>query len=361
MELMRYGYIPAADPPPKGLLPGRVIESKRGQHTLATDQGEVTAIVTGAFHRGAEARNDFPCVGDFVLIALSENGPSQIKELLPRRSKFSRADFLGHGAGYAKTIREQVVAANFDYVFILSSLGQLFKVSRVARYLPPAWQSGGQPVVILTKADLAPDTGAPVAEVERAAPGVPIHAISSRTGRGLEGLNLYLKPGKTAVFLGMSGVGKSSLVNALMERDVMAVRGVREDDHRGRHTTTHRQLFMLPSGAMIIDTPGMRELGLIGVDDGIRLGFADVEALFALCRFGDCGHESEPGCAIRAALADGTLSLSRWELYSAQRRENRFVQERAAFMRERREWEKGIAKYNKANQKANRRYGGKTQ
>jgi len=293
----------------------------------------VHASLKGAYIHSAQGRDEYPRVGDFVLLQYNPTGDSRIAELLPRSTKFSRADFSGHGVGYVKTIREQVVAANFDYVFIISSLNQDFRVSRIVRYLTQAYASGGQPVIILTKADLVEDTATPVAMVENAAPAVPVIAVSSHTGEGLSQLSEFLQPGKTVVFLGMSGVGKSSLLNALMDANVMAVSGIREDDGRGRHTTTHRQLFMLPSGAMVIDTPGMRELGLYDADEGISTGFADIEELTTQCRFSDCGHNSEPGCAIRAAISNGSLPISRWEQYLSQLRENRFVEDNRLYAR----------------------------
>jgi ribosome biogenesis GTPase len=350
IDLKQYGY-KETEAPPGGLLPGRVTELRREQFTVITDRGEVTAVLKGAFYHGAEAREDFPCVGDFVLLQYNESGASRIVRLLPRRSKFSRADFSGHAEGYVKTILEQVVAANFDYVFILSSLNWDFKVSRIFRYLTQARQSGGQPVVILTKADLAEDVSVPLAQVSQTAPDVPVHAVSAYAGLGLEALKEYLQPGKTVVFLGMSGVGKSSLLNALMEQEVMAVKAIREDDSRGRHTTTHRQLFMLPSGAMVIDTPGMRELGLFDADEGIRAGFSDVEELFTQCRFNDCRHKTEPGCAILAALADGSLPRERWERYLAQKHENRFVEDKAGYLIGKRARNKSIALWSKQIEK----------
>ena len=350
IDLIKYGYN-ENEVVPVGLIPGRVIEQRREQYIVVTGRGEVTARLKGSYVHEAVVRDDLPCVGDFVLVQYNESGDSLIARLLPRRSKFSRVDAFGHGYAHIKANREQVVATNFDYVFIVSSLGQLFKASRITRYITPAWQSGAQPVVILTKADLVPDTEPFMTEIEQVAPGVPVHAISSHSGHGLEELDAYLKPGKTAVFLGMSGVGKSSLVNALMEEKIMDVKDIREDDSRGRHTTTHRQLLMLPSGAMIIDTPGMRELGLLDVDEGISLGFADVEELFEGCRFSDCSHQNEPGCAVQAALADGTLQTSRWRLYQSQQRENRYIDDKASFMRDRKEWGKELAKHNKTVKK----------
>lgn len=309
----------------------------------------------GAFYHSVGSREEFPCVGDFVFLQYNESGASRIAKLLPRRSKFSRADYSGHAAGYAKTILEQVVATNFDYVFIVSFLNWDFKVSRIMRYLTQTRQSGGQPVVILTKADLAPDFSASLAEVKKIAPGVPVHAVSSHTGSGLDGLSEYLQPGKTLVFLGMSGVGKSSLVNALMNQEVMTVNAIRETDSRGRHTTTHRQLFMLPSGAMVIDTPGMRELGLFGVDDGISAGFQDVEDLITQCRFSDCRHQSEPGCAVLAALADGSLAPEHWERYVVQKRENKFVDDKTGYLINKRARQKSIAMQHKGKKGGNKK------
>ncbi|MCL2404446.1 MAG: ribosome small subunit-dependent GTPase A [Defluviitaleaceae bacterium] len=356
-DLKQYGYTKTSQTTTRGsesgpdTIPGRVTEHRRDMYTVITRHGELAASLKGTYYHGAVSRNDFPCVGDFVLLQYNNSGESRIASLLPRWSKFSRADFSGHAAGYVKTIQEQVVAANFDYVFILSSLNQDFKVSRITRYLTQTYASGGQPVVILTKADLADDIETPLAMVQRAAPDVPVIAVSAHTGDGLGLLSEFLMPGKTIVFLGMSGVGKSSLLNALMDAEVMLVKGIREDDSRGRHTTTHRQLFMLPSGAMVIDTPGMRELGLFDADEGISAGFSDVEDLFSQCRFSDCGHKTEPGCAVRAALTSGELPIERWERYQAQRRENRFVDNKASFMREKQAFQKSIALYSKSKKK----------
>ncbi|TVX93297.1 ribosome small subunit-dependent GTPase A [Paenibacillus agilis] len=347
IDLKQYGYI-EAEATPIGFIAGRITELQRNQYTVITEQGEVTAVLKGAFYHTVETREEFPCVGDFVLLQYNENGTSRIAKLLPRRSKFSRADYSGHAAAYAKTILEQVVATNFDYVFIVSSLNWDFKVSRIMRYLTQTRQSGGQPIIILTKADLAPDFSTPLAEVRKTVPDVPVHVVSSHTGLGLDGLSEYLQPGKTVVFLGMSGVGKSSLLNALMNQEVMTVKAIREDDSRGRHTTTHRQLFMLPSGAMVIDTPGMRELGLFGADDGISAGFNDVEQLFTQCRFNDCRHQTEPGCAVLAALTDGSLAPEHWERYLVQKRENKFVDDKTRYLIDKQAQQKSIAMQHKS-------------
>ena len=288
-----------------------------------------------------------PCVGDFVLVHYHDSGVSLIADLLPRHSKFSRLDVFGHSYAHIKANREQVVAVNFDYVFILSSLNQDFSVNRIMRYLVQTRQSGAEPVVILTKADLSENTNALVDEVLRIAPGVSVHAVSSYTGFGLEALDEYLLPGKTVVFLGMSGVGKSSLLNVLMDREVMVVRAIREDDGRGRHTTTHRELFMLPSGAMVIDTPGMRELGLFDADEGLSDGFADVEELIGMCRFSDCQHRTEPGCAVLAAIERSDLTHKRWDNYQRLKREALYAQDKAAAIREKSARNKEISVWSK--------------
>ena len=345
-DLKDYGYTETKAPPP-GLIPGRVTEQHRDHYKVICSYGEVQAALKGSFIHGARVKDDLPCVGDYVHLLYNESGPSLIESLEPRRSKFSRSDFTGSGIGHVKADREQVVAANFDYVFIVSSLNRDFNVNRIARYLTQAYESGAQPVVILTKADLTPDPDSFILDVEAAAPGVAVHAVSSRTGYGFDDLKKYLEPGKTMVFLGMSGVGKSSLLNALMGQNVMDVSAIRESDSRGRHTTTHRQLFKLPSGALVIDTPGMRELGLYGSEEALSLSFRTVEELFARCRFADCSHDSEPGCAVTAALADGTLSDELWERYKAQAREIRFVEDKTAFMRERSAKGKELSKFTK--------------
>ena len=332
IDLKQYGYT-GEEVSADDMIPGRVTEHRRDQYIIITERGEVSAVLKGTFYLDS-GTTEFPCVGDFVLLHYNETGVSRIAKLLPRWSKFSRSNFSGRPAGYVRAVQGQVVATNFDYVFIFSSLNFDFNVNRIMRYLTLAWQSGGQPVVILTKADLLEDYSAEIAEVQEIAQGAPIHAVSSQSGYGLSELNKYLQPKKTVVLLGMSGVGKSSLLNTLMGKNVMAVRDIREADSRGRHTTTHRQLFMLPSGAMIIDTPGMRELGLQSADEGISTAFADVEELITECRFSNCRHQTEPGCAVLAALDDGSLSREHWERYLKQTKENKLVEDRVSALKE---------------------------
>ena len=272
------------------------------------------------------------------------NGDSQIIATLPRKTYFARRD-PDRGRG------EQAVAANFDYVFIMQSLNMDFNPKRLERYLTLAWQSGATPVILLTKADLTPDYAEQLMAAEHVAPGVSIHAVSARTGFGLESLAPYLQPGKTVVFLGSSGVGKSSLVNALAGKEVMTEGGIREDDSKGRHTTTHRQMLMLPGGVMIIDTPGMRELGMWEVSEGLGSAFADVEQFLGKCRFRDCRHDREPGCAIRAAIESGELDAARWESYQNLSNE---AESREDLLRRKQAFMKNVAKINKQRKKGMR-------
>jgi len=350
INMQEFGYN-GSDSGNGDLIPARITEVHRELYRAICKYGEVTAHIKGTFFHNANGKSDFPAVGDFVLLKYNEYGSSGIVEVLPRKSKFSRTDFSGHAAGFVKTILEQVVAANFDYVFIMSSLNKDFNVNRIARYLTQAWQSGGIPVIVLTKADLCENLEEKINAVREIAIGVDIIAVSSYKGFGLDRLANYLTPGKTIVFLGMSGVGKSSLVNALAGEELMDVKEIREDDARGRHTTTHRQLIRLPSGAMVIDTPGMRELGLWDADEGISAVFSDVEELFSHCRFSDCTHRTEPGCAVREALRDGSLSQERWDRYNAQKQESRFVDDRTGYLNEKRARDKSIAMWSKQMKK----------
>lgn len=342
MNLTHYGFTQTILPENAHGIPARITAVHKERYGLVCQHGEIYGrLKTKEYYGGSEL---FPTVGDFVMINYIENGDSQIIATLPRRTLFSRKDpSPGRGA--------QAVAANFDYVFIMQSLNMDFNLKRLERYLTLSWQSGATPIILLTKADLMDDCTEHLRKAQQIAAGVAIHPVSARTGYGLDALEQYLQPGRTIVFLGSSGVGKSSLVNALAGEKIMAVNGIRETDSKGRHTTTHRQLLMLSNGSMIIDTPGMRELGMWDVSEGLGEAFADVEQFLGQCRFRDCAHESEPGCAIKAAIESGKLSAARWRSYRALKQEAYISDGKEAYLRRKQQWEKHLRKSDKQKQK----------
>lgn len=300
------------------LIPGRVIEAHKEKYKIINEFGEKNASLKGSVFYYNDLNIEYPAVGDFVLVKQNPYGEDIIYKVLERKTKFSRLDsFYG---------KEQIVATNFDYVFIMTSLNQDFNINRIERYLAAAWQSGAIPVIILTKMDLVDDISGQIGELEEIAIGVDIIAVSSITGEGIDDLKKYIIPYKTIVFLGSSGVGKSSLVNAIAEEEIMKVSSIRDDDSKGRHTTTHRQLIMLKNGTMIIDTPGMRELGMWSVSDGIDNTFSEIEDLSRICKFKDCSHEKEPGCAVKQALKSGELPKERWLNYLKLKKEARYAE-----------------------------------
>lgn len=267
----------------------------------------------------------FPTVGDRVKLQYNPSEDSLILSTNPRRSVFFRKN-------PSPGMPDQAVAANFDFVFIVMSCNRDFNPTKLERYLAVSWQSGGTPVIILNKADLCEDVSEYLSEAVRIAPGVEVIALSAVTGQGMEQLVKYLSDERTAVLLGSSGVGKSSLVNALMEEELMETFAVREYDAQGRHTTTHRQSFLLPNGAMIIDTPGMRVLGVSETDEGMDRVYEDIEELISRCRFRNCSHGREKGCAVQAALTDGRLSPKRWDTYLRMKREEEHSRKRAQYL-----------------------------
>ena len=291
------------------LEPARVLLESARVYTLVGETGEIQAGVSGRFQHRAAERKDFPVVGDWVAVE-SDAGADQavIHEVLPRNSAFLRKE-----AG--KRTQAQVIAANIDTVFLVSGLDGDFNPGRVERYLMMAWESGAKPVVVLNKADLCADLDRAVDTIEAVAPSVPVLPVSAVAETGIERLTEHICATKTVAFLGSSGVGKSSLVNLILGTDKQQVRDVREDDSRGRHTTTHSQLFVIPGGGIVMDTPGLRELQVWSDGEGLARAFNDIEELSANCRFRDCEHDREPGCAIRQALDDGTLPARRWQSY----------------------------------------------
>jgi len=303
----------------KALMPARITAQFSKQYRIMTQEGEQSAIVTGKYEYEARSKSDFPAVGDWVMVELLQGeARAVIHQLLPRKSAMTRRE-----AGSIPD--EQIIAANMDTVFIINALNKDFNVRRIERYLIAVWESGAFPVVLLTKADLCDSPEAYVAEVEAVAPGVPVHAVSSLTNQGKEQLQAYLVQGKTVAITGTSGAGKSTLLNWLSGKELQRVQGVREEDARGRHTTTHRELFVLPEGAIMVDTPGMRELQLWDSEEGFEAAFADISALAQQCRFHDCRHETEAGCAIQEALQEGTLDANRYANYKKTERELAYI------------------------------------
>lgn len=308
---------------PGGIEVGRVSAEHQGAFLLRLSEGERSSTIAGRLRRGiARGRADRPAVGDWVIADLPADGPASIRATLPRRTRLSRKA-AGHHAA------EQVLAANVDVAFLVSSLGRDLNPRRLERYLALVLEGGVDPVVLLTKADTFGDPASVVDPLRAAAPAVPVHVLSSVTGQGVEELGPYFAENRTAVLLGSSGVGKSTLLNRLLGADVQVVGEVREDG-TGRHTTTHRQIFRRPGGGLIIDTPGMRELGLWEAGAGLSHTFADVEAIAESCRFTDCRHEAEPGCAVAAAVAAGELDAARVQSFRALQDEVRRTTEQAA-------------------------------
>ncbi|HKG42895.1 MAG TPA: ribosome small subunit-dependent GTPase A [Gaiellaceae bacterium] len=311
MNLQDLGFdagFAAALEPYDNCIPGRISAQHRGEYDVLTQAGELRSRLAGRLRHEASSSAELPAVGDWV--ALREQ---TIQGVLPRRSAFQRKVNLG-------AAEAQVLAANVDSIFVVTGLDADFSARRLERYLTLAWESGAAPAVVLTKADLCEDPGAALLEAEQIAVGVPVHLVSNVTGEGHEELAPYLQPAKTIALLGSSGVGKSSLANRLLGEEAQAVKELAEDG-TGRHTTTARELFRLPGGALLVDTPGLREVQLWDADEGLEQAFADVDEVAGGCRFNDCAHMREPGCAVQQAIDEGRLPRERLESYRALQRE----------------------------------------
>ncbi len=300
-------------------VPARVIAQQRDCWRVAGELGECTAEPTGKLRLAAEAGADWPAVGDWLAVEWDRvNQSAAVREVLPRQTRFARK-------APGKKIEEQVIAANVDTALVVCALDGDFNPRRAERYVAQCWESGVRAVLLLNKADACGDAAEKLGEMERVALGSDVFAISAKTGEGIAGVESMLKPGQTCVMLGSSGAGKSTLTNRLLGQLLQKVNEVRAGDSRGRHTTTTRELFALPSGALLIDTPGLRELHLWDADDGIAQTFADIESLAGNCKFQDCSHESEPGCAVLAAIESGALDAARLENRRKLLREQEFL------------------------------------
>ncbi|MFS1512846.1 ribosome small subunit-dependent GTPase A [Chengkuizengella sp. SCS-71B] len=298
---------------------GRVALEHKRLYRVYTEIGEVLGEVSGRFRFESTSREDYPAVGDWVVLQQMEGeNKAIIHAVLPRTSKFSRKV-----AGIIT--EEQIVAANVDTVFIVISLNDDFNMRRIERYLVMVWESGANPVILLSKADLCDDVNEKVSQVESIAIGVPICVISSVEKTGIEQLDPYMNAGQTITLTGSSGVGKSTLVNLLMEEEVQEIQDIRNDD-KGKHTTTYRELFVLPNDVIMVDTPGMREFQLWEADDSFDHTFSDIEQLASECHFKDCSHNNEPKCAVKIAIQDGILEASRYESYLKLKKELAFLE-----------------------------------
>lgn len=320
-----------------GLFIARITEQHRELYKAISEYGEIDASVSGKLAYNAEGQTAFPAVGDWVMIDRMDGstGNAIIHHILRRKSVLARQAAGTENAG-------QVIAANIDTIFICMSLNADFNIRRIERYLTIAWDSMATPVIVLTKSDLCDDLPQKLDEIASVSMGAEIIVCSSENRDGFDEINAYIGQGKTIAFVGSSGVGKSTLINRLMGQDVLATKAIREDDAKGRHTTTYRQLLLLPSGGIVIDTPGMRELQIY--TGNLSKTFEDVEEIAARCKFGDCSHGAEPGCAIREAIENGTLSAKRFESYQKLQREVSYA---------------GLNSRQLENEKINRMFGGK--
>lgn len=340
INIKQYGFsemfskeIPQDSP----LEPARVLSQEKGFYRIITDKGEKLAEVSGKFRYQATFSSEYPAVGDFVLVNWNESGNSAIIEsLLPRKSAFIRK-----AAGEPQ--QEQIVAANIDTIFLCMALNNDFNIRRLERYLSIAWDSCAMPVVVLTKSDLCDDLDYKLSEVSSIAFGLDILVTTSTEENGYRELLPFISEGKTIAFIGSSGVGKFTLINLLLGKEQLKTNGLRNDD-KGRHTTTHRELFLLPSGGMVIDTPGMRELGMWDNDTGIDRTFTEIETLASQCKFRNCTHKNEPGCAVLKALETGELEIDRWNSYQKLKAESSYIEDKESYLIAKGKREKEISK-----------------
>ncbi|MCD5323451.1 MULTISPECIES: ribosome small subunit-dependent GTPase A [Pontibacillus] len=294
---------------------GRIAKATHGHYTVFTENQTLEGRLAGSLYHIAEDPRELPAVGDWIVfIPYDNNEKALIQRVLTRRTLLSRKR-----AG--ETHGEQIIAANIDKVFIVTALTNEFNLKRIERYVLQVYESGALPVIICTKPDLCEEVNERLQKLELTAPGAPVYAVNNLTGEGIEEMKQELLPDETISFIGSSGVGKSTLLNRLMGEEIQLTQQVRVDDNRGRHTTTHRELFSLPNGTTVIDTPGMRELQLWGNEEAVDATFSDIEQLSLQCKFRDCKHRSEPGCAVKQAIEAGELDHERLKNYEKLKRE----------------------------------------
>jgi ribosome biogenesis GTPase len=312
-------------------FPGRVITEQKNLYDVITDFGEYKAVLEDKLWFEAFDRVELPTVGDWVLLS-QKDGLDQLKiySIMERKSKLARHSIASHGRAIDKpgTSEEQLIAANIDTVMLVLALDFDYNLRKIERYLTLMWNSGANPVIILNKADQCENPDELKAEVEAISYGIPVFMMSAKNGEGIEQLDDYLEKGKTITFIGSSGVGKSTIINQLAGEQVMETNEVREADRRGRHTTTHRQMIFLPKGGIVIDNPGIRDIKIIGSEENINQTFQDIVELQNYCKFRNCQHDTEPGCAVKNAIENGDLTEKRFQNYLKLKREIKYLERR---------------------------------